>query len=492
MRLQQGVALLMVYLTACAGVPRVQYPAADSAEAEQAAVHYDLYECTATSGPSEPVEVSPDDFQRAMRVLARDIEPPTQPAETARWLMQGGLEASLLAEVEHGKVARLTPQEEGSPLEAETAAVVARKYGEWCAREYEAGDCLGLFADGPTLQREDLRTLALAMSLGNVLRDTRRALRGMVSPQAVLALIIWTSAFYLALWLLPEPTSKLLASGLTLAMLVWLPAQTLWSLMDGWALLVHEVDRANSFAQIEKASEKFSGVMGENTARVLVAVVTAALGGGGAKFTARLPKVPGFQQAAVAAEAQGLGLAEVGEVVEAAVAEEGTFTLMVRRPGGQAAAAESAEVSGTMIIRHQGGNRQVFLDGKRWHVPANKSIKDIPAKDAVGDQLQEAAQRVAGTWNRSSSLSRAQIEAIKNARDAGKYLEAHLMERRFRGQWVESALRDQFRQLRWSKTGVDAVDPATGLHYEVLTGTKSNMELHGRRMAEEFFRLITF
>ena len=66
------------------------------------------------------------------------------------------------------------------------------------------------------------------------------------------------------------------------------------------------------------------------------------------------------------------------------------------------------------------------------------------------------------------------------------------MERRFRGQWVESRLREQFQGLRWSRTGVDAVDPATGLSYEVLTGTNSNMELHGRRMAEVFFRLITF
>jgi hypothetical protein len=51
----------------------------------------------------------------------------------------------------------------------------------------------------------------------------------------------------LMLWLLPEPTSKLLAAGLTLA---WLPVHTLWSLMDGWARLAHEVDRVTSYAAI--------------------------------------------------------------------------------------------------------------------------------------------------------------------------------------------------------------------------------------------------
>jgi hypothetical protein len=53
-------------------------------------------------------------------------------------------------------------------------------------------------------------------------------------------------------------------------------------------------------------------------------------------------------------------------------------------------------------------------------------------------------------------------------------------------------LRDQFRHLEWNGTGVDAIDPATGLQYEILTGTEWNMQLHGRRMAEELFRLITF
>jgi hypothetical protein len=66
------------------------------------------------------------------------------------------------------------------------------------------------------------------------------------------------------------------------------------------------------------------------------------------------------------------------------------------------------------------------------------------------------------------------------------------MERMARGKFVENELRRQFKHLSWSRLGVDAVDPATGLKYEILSGTKWNMEMHGRRMAEELFRLITF
>jgi hypothetical protein len=38
----------------------------------------------------------------------------------------------------------------------------------------------------------------------------------------------------------------------------------------------------------------------------------------------------------------------------------------------------------------------------------------------------------------------------------------------------------------------DAVDPKTGRKYEILSGTESNLARHGRRMADEFFRMLTF
>jgi hypothetical protein len=467
----------------------------DPYEAELVAARYELSVLTTDTRQAEPVEVNEEDFRRAMQVLLREVRPSEQPRETAQWLMKGGLEADLLAEVDHGRVVRLTPLEDSSPLEAASAAEMKRKYLSLCLREYDGGDCLGLLKDGPALTQSDLRTLGLALALQQVLKETRVALREMVSPQALVSMIVWTGCFYLLLWMLPEPVSKALAASLTLALLAWLPVHTVWSLRDGWSHLVHEVDRATSYEQMEEASERFSRVMGENTARVLVMLVTAALAGSAAKFATKLPKLPGFERAAAQAEAQGASLSAAGEVEAVAAVEEDVFTLMVRRPGGKGAvAAEEAtetRVGAVTIIRHQGGNRQVFINGQRWHVPANRSIKEIPAKDPIGDQLQTAASRVARQWSRDE-LSFKQVEAIRQARAQGKYLDAHLMERRFRGQWVENILREQFKALRWSRTGVDVIDPEAGLSYEVLAGTDSNMELHGRRMAEEFFRLITF
>jgi hypothetical protein len=65
-------------------------------------------------------------------------------------------------------------------------------------------------------------------------------------------------------------------------------------------------------------------------------------------IVAKLPKLPGFAEAAARAEAQGLALAEAGEVEMAAAAEDETFTLTVRRPGSSVAAA-TEEAAETLI-----------------------------------------------------------------------------------------------------------------------------------------------
>lgn len=483
-------ALFLVLLVACSGTPRVVHPDRESSESTQATARYEVRVLSPDTGQPEPVVVSRRDFQRAMRMLASDIAPSTDPRELARWLMEGELRANLRADVEGERVVRLMPLEDDSPLEAASVQEIGRGYQGMCQKDYGGGDCLGLYTDGPMLTREDLRTLGLALALRGVLAETRASLKDMVSPAALVSMVVWTGCFYLLLWLLPEPVSKVLAASLTVAMLAWLPVQAVWSLLDGWGALVQEVDRATSYAQIEQASERFRKVMGENTARVVVLLVTTVLSGGAARFAAKLP---GFERAAAWAEAQGLRLAATGEVEAVAAAEEQTFTLMVRRPRGSAATAEEAGAAraGITIIRHRGGNQQVFINGQRWHLRAGQSLKDIPTRDPVGDQLQAATRRIAKEWS-PAELSQDQRIAIKTARDAGDYLKAHLMERRFRGQWVENVLRDQFKHLRWSRTGVDAIDPATGYRYEVLSGTASNMELHGRRMAEEFFRMIAF
>jgi hypothetical protein len=463
----------------------------DPEEAERAALRYELHVLTAGAVDTRPVWVDREDFQQALRHPALTVRASERPRDTARWLLEQQMQAELLAEVEQQRVVRLVPHEEGSPLATSSNAKLLAGYQRLCEQRYGGGDCLGLTEDGPVLDREDRRTLALAFALGGVLEETRQSLKHMISPQAVLALVLSAAVLYFMLWLVPEPLTKGVAALISLGLLAWLGAQTLWELVEGWGRLAHAADRATTFEELEQAGRGYSRVLGENTARVLVLVVTAAVGGGAAKFSQRLPLLPGYSRAAAQAEAQGVRLATAGEVAEVAAPAEATFTLMVRGPGSRATAAAEARAGVVTIIRHQGGNRQVSLHGQRWHVPANKSVKDIPARDPVGDELLAAARALRNEWG-PTKLRQAEFTAIRDARAKGEYWKANLLESEARGRYVHAQLERQFLHLRWNRTGVDAVDPKTGIQYEILTRTESNMARHGRRMAEELFRMIGF
>jgi hypothetical protein len=85
-------------------------------------------------------------------------------------------------------------------------------------------------------------------------------------------------------------------------------------------------------------------------------------------------------------------------------------------------------------------------------------------------------------------------DAIDEALKQGEYWLARLLEREARGRYVQTQVKRQFEYLYdfSLRKGVDVVDPATGTRYEILSGTDSNLARHGRRMAGEVFRMLTF
>ena len=178
-----------------------------------------------------------------------------------------------------------------------------------------------------------------------------------------------------------------------------------------------------------------------------------------------------------------------------ATSPQGPMAVVMLKKGtgsgaGQAPGGRSAET----VIRHRGGNRQVELsDGQRWHLPRGKSATDIPAEDKVGDMLQEAVTKAAKEWG-EHRLSGAERRAIDEAKKNGEYWLARLLEREARGRFVHATVEAQFKgRLRFNHQGVDVVDLSPGGYkYEILSGTNSNLARHGRRMASEFFRMLTF
>jgi len=147
----------------------------------------------------------------------------------------------------------------------------------------------------------------------------------------------------------------------------------------------------------------------------------------------------------------------------------------------------------TTVLKHRGGNKQVLTDrGERWHLSRDKGPGDIPLRDPVGDQLQEAVTQAAKKWG-PHRLSPSEADAIDDALKEGKYWLARLLEREARGRYVHARVKDQFDRIyQFNHQGVDVVDLKTGLRYEILSGTQSNLARHGRRMAGEFFRMLTF
>jgi hypothetical protein len=91
-------------------------------------------------------------------------------------------------------------------------------------------------------------------------------------------------------------------------------------------------------------------------------------------------------------------------------------------------------------------------------------------------------------------LSPAESAAIKKALKKGEYWLARLLEREARGRFVQKRVSDQFKHLYdfSLNKGVDVINPVTGTRYEILSGTDTNLARHGRRMAGEFFRMLTF
>jgi hypothetical protein len=526
---RRGWALLVLFLfSACAtghppGGQRLapnEAPTSASESGLEGSVVYEVEVLEPGRGAIRPVPVSRADFQRAFQRIAREVQHEGKsPREAAReWLkdqveqhpewMQ--LSGTWVAEVHKGDVLTLVPVDENSHLTPEADAALRGHYLGWCTRAWGGGDCLRLFDDGPYLRTDDRRTLALALAFGAVLEETKAALGRELNPRVLVASCIWTLGAYLALWLVPEPTTKLLAAGLSVVLVAWLGVDTLWGLMDGWARMATRAHEATTFAELREAGEGFAQVLGTDAARVIILAVGALTGRSLGEVAARVRSLPGYGLASAQWGAQG-GAAVLGRV-EAMAAQEGALAravaavetvaatphgplaVVMLKKGGGGGAASGGGSSGTVAIRHRGGNLQVILpNGQRWHLPRGKSIHDIPAEDKVGDLLQKAVTEAAQQWG-PHRLSRAEKVAIGNALDQGEYWLAHLLEREARGRFVQDQVSKRFKHLYdfSLNKGVDVIDPGTGTQYEILTGTASNLARHGRRMAGEFFRMLTF
>jgi hypothetical protein len=476
---------------------------------------------------TRPVRIARAEFQQAFQRLARDVRLGTKtPRQAAHELLGasgplpevGWVEASgdWRLEAYAGRGYTWIPErQEGSVVLTPQAEEALREdYLKWCAPR-GGGDCRGLLDDGAYLRTDDRRTLALSIALGHVLDETRAALgRELLSAQALVSMVVWTVALYCTMWLVPEPTTKAVAAAMTLLLVGYLGLSTVYGLMDGWARMADAAHHATTFEELRAAGAEFGKVLGEDAARAMILAVATLSGHTLGQVVARVKSLPGFHLAGAQFEAQG-GAAVLGrlEATEAGLASEGALAravaaaemvatspqgpmavVMLKKGAGSGTETAPGGRSLATVIRHRAGNRQVQLsDGQRWHLPRGKSAADIPAEDKVGDMLQEAVTKAAREWG-PHRLSRNERDAVDEALKKGKYWLARLLECEARGRYVERELKRRFDGLlRFNHQGVDVTDTSPGGYkYEILSGTASNLARHGRRMAGEFFRMITF
>ncbi len=475
---------------------------------------------------TRPVPIPRAEFQPAVQRLLVNVRlGRTSPKEAARELLRllpPPLEAETVdskgywrLETHRGHAYTLVPENQDGPipLTPEADEKLKAKYLQWCVGQ-GGGDCLGLLDDGPYLRTDDRRAFALALAFGSVLDETRQALaRELLDVRALVSMVVWTVALYCMLWLVPEPTTKAVAASLTLILVGWLGLTTVYGLMDGWARMANTAHEATTFEELRAAGERFGKVLGEDAARAMILAVATLTGHTLGQVAARVKSLPGYTLAGAQWEAQGgaaalapelaaeTALAQEGALARAvaavdtvATSPEGPLAVVMLKQGSGGGVKAPGERGSETILRHRGGNRQVHLsNGQRWHLPRGKSVGDIPSEDKVGDMLQDAVTQAAGEWG-PHRLSRNERSAIDGALKKGEYWLARLLEREARGRYVHAKVERQFKRLYDFNLhkGVDVIDQATGTRYEILSGTDSNLARHGRRMAGEFFRMLTF
>ncbi|QDE72174.1 hypothetical protein BHS09_37285 [Myxococcus xanthus] len=314
-----GMVLLLLIGPACSTVRVVRLDTGEAAP---------IVHAPRDAEGASSVELDDDAFEDTVVSLARDVRPSLHPLRDARRRFGVPDRSGVYAYERRGQ--RLIPVEERPDgprlLMAYADEALTRDYGQWCARKRQPGDCLRLLDEGPLLASDGKYTLAMAIAMDSVWDETAEALRDMADPQAVMATVTASVSMYLLLWALPEPVSKGVAALVTATAIAYLGVDTVWRLLDGWILLVRQVDRATTFAQLSEAGEAYGEVLGENAARIFVMLATAAIGNT-AGLAAKAPRLPGSSQAALNVEVQaGYRYAALGSVESVAMTADG-FTV---------------------------------------------------------------------------------------------------------------------------------------------------------------------
>jgi len=238
----------------------------------------------------EPVEFSEDEFRSALTQLILDMRMDVAFRELDEADQRGWVRSRTLLASSKGLA------DSGSGTSPESL------YARICP---DADDCLPLVGGtGLPFGRKDRTLMALSFALDTVWESVEVEVGKMLNPVALKAMLTSAALTVLLTMTLPEPVTKAIAVALTAAMVAYLGVIPVWEMGRGFVRLWEESEKATSVIELQDIGRRLGRVLGTNGTRVLVLLVTAALGGKSA-MAAQGPKLPGFSQAAIRAQAEG-------------------------------------------------------------------------------------------------------------------------------------------------------------------------------------------
>jgi len=194
---------------------------------------------------------------------------------------------------------------------------IGREYQAWCAAVHRT-NCHEV-----PLTASSVYEIAFDFALGSQWDGFVGEVKSTIDPSTIRIVLLTGLVIFMATIAIPELLSKIPAAAATMVLTAFLGAQAVCDLIFGWIQMVRELDAATTFNEVRAAGQRYGGLVGAQTARILILLATAAIAEGG--LIARLMKLPRAAQAsaALAAETSGVGLEAVSAVREVRVLQGG-------------------------------------------------------------------------------------------------------------------------------------------------------------------------
>jgi hypothetical protein len=422
-------ALVLAFLVGCASVPRV--PHVEDIGQGKSVVHIPR------TAELQLVVVDQEEFQQAMRRLAREVRLSGTPRQTVEKMFQMDPQFGNYLYLPKDK--KLVPMGPGELLEGTLTKEdleTAERYRLWCQRAHNFyGDCLGgALVGGRYLDMHGRYIWALALSKSPVIDEMKKALGEMLEVRALISTALWTLGSMLLIMAI-NPLVPGLVAVIGVGLILYVGVDTLINLVNGWSRLMDEVKVATTFEQIRDAGERFGKIIGREAARAFAMLLMAAIGSTAKLFAAKVPTLPGSAQVAVQADGTArISLSALGSVEEIALTAEGVsvtvastaMTMGARGSGGTSPCIEKHHIATVCNDKdtRRGGPwtprfREIFAKaGMSMEDPANK----MPLKGHYGPHPERYHQIVHEELDTATLTCRSIVECRARLTEALKEL----------------------------------------------------------------------